>query len=315
MFEFGGWGCPVSFEAVAWALEAPVGGTQKVVLIGIASHADRYGDNAWPSIETLAGYAHVTTRAVQMAINDLVKAGLLFKAVNEGGTRQTPGHMRPNLYRVNMAFKVANDPLKPASPPEASFTPPLKPASPLPLKPASPEQSYEPPIEPSIETHSTGNSAGERDSVGVCVAQPSDLPVVQTLPGMVCKAMKTAGIADPNPGHPKLLALLKAGADLTEFTSAAADAVARKKGFAYALGMVANRRAEAANMAAAGLHQGAMPAAARAAVAEPAWRTEQKRRMQQACPRIAVHEAARPSVTNPITIDVEVQHVPANALG
>jgi hypothetical protein len=219
----------VSFEAVAWALEAPVGGTQKVVLIGIASHADKFGDNAWPSIDTLAGYAHVTTRAVQMAINDLVKAGLLFKAVNEGGTRQTPGHMRPNLYRVNMAFKVANDP----------------------LTPVSPEQSYEPPFNHPLETHTTGEGAGERDSVVVCVDP--------TLPGMVCKAMKTEGIADTNPGHAVLLSLLEAGADLTEFTSAAADAVARKKGFAYALGIVSNRRAEVAEMAATGLHTGSLP--------------------------------------------------------
>lgn len=153
-----------------------MGGTQKVLLIGIASHADRYGDNAWPSIDTLAKYAHVTPRAVQMALNDLVRMGLLFKFVNEGGSRQTAPHMRPNLYRLNMAFQAekdsksvannaANDPLKPASPPEASFTPPpeasfttpLKPASPLPLKPASPEQS----IEPSLN-HPRNTSARKR---------------------------------------------------------------------------------------------------------------------------------------------------------
>lgn len=81
--------------------------------------------------------------------------------------------------------------------------------------------------------------------------------------------MKTAGISDPNPGHPKLLALLQAGADLAEFTGAAAEAVARKKGFAYALGMVANRRAEVASMAAAGLHQGALPAAGRGVGRQP----------------------------------------------
>jgi len=285
-----------------------VGGTQKVVLIGIASHADKYGDNAWPSIETLAGYAHVDARSVQRAINDLVKAGLLFKAMNEGGTRQTPGHMRPNLYRVSMAKTVAADPVTPVSPPDASVTTPVTPVSPPPLTPVSPEQSIEPSIEPSINTHTTSHTAGASASVVVCVDQ--------TLPGMVCKAMKAEGIADPNPGSPKLLTLLQAGAELAEFTSAAADAVARKKGFAYALGMVANRRAEAAAMAAAGLHQGALPATPRAA-AEPAWRTEQKRRMQQACPRIAATDTAAPTSAAPIptTIDVEARHVPSIALG
>ena len=99
-----------------------MGGTQKVVLIGIASHADKHGDNAWPSIETLAGYAYVTTRAVQMAINELVGAGLLFKGVNEGGNRQTAAHMRPNLYRLNMAKKAGDQAAILSAPPEASFT-------------------------------------------------------------------------------------------------------------------------------------------------------------------------------------------------
>lgn len=295
-----------------------MGGTQKVLLIGIASHADRYGDNAWPSIDTLAKYAHVTPRAVQMALNDLVKAGLLFKAVNEGGSRQTAPHMRPNLYRLSMAKVVQPDPLKPTSPPEASFTTPLKPASPHPLKPASPEQSIEPSLN-SPNTHTTGKGAGEGESAGVCVDlqvdQPIDATVSQTLPGMVCKAMKAEGIADPNPGHAKLLALLQAGADLTEFTSAAAEAVQRNKGFAYALGMVANRRKEAAAMAASGMHQGALPASQQRNT-EPAWRTEQRSRMQQACPRIAAKGPATVGAFDPsTTIDVEAHHVPAIALG
>lgn len=146
------WGCAVSFEAVAWALEAPVGGTQKVVLIGIASHADKHGDNAWPSIETLAGYAYVDARSVQRAIGDLVKAGLLFKDVNGGGSRQTAGHMRPNLYRLSMAKTPAAHPLTPASPPDTSVTPPLTPVSPLPLTPVSPEPSIEPSLNSPVNT-------------------------------------------------------------------------------------------------------------------------------------------------------------------
>ena len=114
----------MSFEAVSWALEAPVSGTQKVLLIGVASHADRYGDNAWPSIETLARYAYVDARSVQRAIGELVKAGFLYRDVNGGGSRQTASHMRPNLYRLNMAKTHAAHPLAPASPPDAGVTPP-----------------------------------------------------------------------------------------------------------------------------------------------------------------------------------------------
>ena len=114
----------MSFEAVSWALEAPVSGTQKVLLIGVASHADRYGDNAWPSIETLARYAYVDARSVQRAIGELVKAGFLYRDVNGGGSRQTASHMRPNLYRLNMAKTHAAHPLTPASP-EPSIEPSL----------------------------------------------------------------------------------------------------------------------------------------------------------------------------------------------
>lgn len=128
----------MSFEAVSWALEAPVSGTQKVLLIGVASHADRYGDNAWPSIETLARYAYVDARSVQRAIGELVKAGFLYRDVNGGGSRQTASHMRPNLYRLNMAKTHAAHPLTPASP--------------LPLTPASPEPSIEPSLNHPLNT-------------------------------------------------------------------------------------------------------------------------------------------------------------------
>ena len=150
----------MSFEAVSWALEAPVSGTQKVVLIGIASHADKFGDNAWPSIETLAGYAYVDARSVQRAIGDLIKAGFVTKLVNEGGNRQTANHMRPNLYRLNMSKTHAAPPLTPVStpdtsvttPPDTSVTTPLTPASPLPLTPASPEPSIEPSLNHPLNT-------------------------------------------------------------------------------------------------------------------------------------------------------------------
>jgi len=151
----------MSFESVAWALPQPVSGTKKVLLIGIASHADKYGDNAWPSIPTLAEYACVSERNVQHALNALVDEGYVFRDLNEGGSRRVAGHMRPNLYRLNMLGKpvvsVADKPLSPASPGVGSDTPPVSPASPPPVSvatpppvsPATPESSMEPSIEPS----------------------------------------------------------------------------------------------------------------------------------------------------------------------
>lgn len=84
---------------------------------------------------------------------------------------------------------------------------------------------------------------------------------VPTPAGTVCRAMRQIGIADTNPGHPDLLALIAAGATDAEFAGAAQAAVDREKGFAYALGVLKGQRTEAAKSA-QGLHQGPLPAPA-----------------------------------------------------
>ncbi len=61
----------------------------------------------------------------------------------------------------------------------------------------------------------------------------------------ITMAMRRHGISDGNPGHPNLLALIEAGATLAEFENAAITSVAKKKGFAYAIGMLLKQRAEA----------------------------------------------------------------------
>lgn len=73
-------------------------------------------------------------------------------------------------------------------------------------------------------------------------------------------AMKGQGVADVNPGHTDLLMLLEAGAAVEEFEGAAREAVAKGKGFAYAVGTVKRRRIEAAQTASQVL-QGPMPRA------------------------------------------------------
>lgn len=73
-------------------------------------------------------------------------------------------------------------------------------------------------------------------------------------------AMKGQGVADVNPGHTDLLMLIEAGAAVEEFEGAAREAVAKGKGFAYAVGTVKRRRIEAAQTASQVL-QGPMPRA------------------------------------------------------
>ena len=67
--------------------------------------------------------------------------------------------------------------------------------------------------------------------------------------GLACRAMRSAGMAGVNPGDPRLLALLEQGATREELESVAADAVARGKGFAWALKALEGRRADAAAIA------------------------------------------------------------------
>lgn len=137
----------VSIEAMALVLHhSRAAGTAKLVLLGIANHAGDGG--AWPTVATLARYANVTERAVQLSIAKLVKAGELAVDVQGGGLGYLKDHERPNRYEVMVACPPTcdrsvnhrlrdypqarlplsdvsgSDRVNPASPGEAEFTPP-----------------------------------------------------------------------------------------------------------------------------------------------------------------------------------------------
>lgn len=126
----------MSVEAMVWVLNyAEVTGTDKVVLLGIANHADAHGENAWPSVATLARYAGVSERAVQYSLCRLADAGLIVVEKQAGGTHRTAPDRRPNLYSVLMdgVKPIAPRGVKPASQRgEADCTPGVKPVAPEP---------------------------------------------------------------------------------------------------------------------------------------------------------------------------------------
>jgi uncharacterized protein YdaU (DUF1376 family) len=68
--------------------------------------------------------------------------------------------------------------------------------------------------------------------------------VEPTIAASVCKSLKELNYLDINPSHPKLLAMLDAGAALEEFVNAAQTAKIKK--FSYVLGMVEGMRKQAA---------------------------------------------------------------------
>ncbi|MFM2345368.1 MAG: hypothetical protein RL654_121 [Pseudomonadota bacterium] len=128
--------------------------------------------------------------------------------------------------------------------------------------------------------HTHNTKGGTATSAGVCVERPSATCNAQPAPsaGQVvgldgrgsdremaanaaAEAMTQAGLVDADPAAPKLLAVIDAGASVEQCRSAAAYAVKRGKGAAYALSTLANQIAEAAAMPRAAAERGARPAA------------------------------------------------------
>ncbi len=101
----------------------------------------------------------------------------------------------------------------------------------------------------------TSGSAPEVDTEGF----------TPTPAGAACIAMRKAGMQAVNPGDPRLLALLAQGATPEELAGVAADAVAKGKGFAWALKALEGRRADAQAIALAPM---AVKSANSAAMAE-----------------------------------------------
>lgn len=89
----------MSIEAVAWALTVPLGGNLKVLLIGVANHAHADGTEAYPSLATLATYAHCDRSTARRNLRKLVADGWL---VEDG-----EGPKKTVKYRVPVGVQNA----------------------------------------------------------------------------------------------------------------------------------------------------------------------------------------------------------------
>lgn len=65
----------MSVEAVSWALNAPVGGSVKVMLLGLANHAQPDGTESYPSLDTLAHYGACNRSTARRGVRELVRLG------------------------------------------------------------------------------------------------------------------------------------------------------------------------------------------------------------------------------------------------
>jgi hypothetical protein len=87
----------MSIEAMAWAWDVPVRGTQKLVLLAIADWANADGV-AWPHVKKIARRAGVGERAVQDAIADLELHGHIARSPQY----RDDGGQRGNLYTLGL---------------------------------------------------------------------------------------------------------------------------------------------------------------------------------------------------------------------
>ncbi len=97
---------------------------EKLCFVGMANHDGDGG--CWPSVSTLATYVGVSPRQVQRLIRALEEKGLVVTEQNGGGSRKTPDHRRPNLYRLTYEGVTPTSPgdTDVTGTPDASVTPP-----------------------------------------------------------------------------------------------------------------------------------------------------------------------------------------------
>lgn len=84
----------MSVQAISWVFDHSESElAARHVLLSIANHADKFGQNSWPSFPTISQEARVSEKTVQRSIKELMEMGEL--SVNIGA-----GPHRSNLYSL-----------------------------------------------------------------------------------------------------------------------------------------------------------------------------------------------------------------------
>jgi hypothetical protein len=175
---------------MVWVLRhSPLVGVDKVILLGIANHADDEGGNAWPSVATLSRYANVTERSVQRSLKRMAAEGHITVRRQRGGTADTSPDRRPNLYTVVMSGVTAASPRLQVDTPrdDAGVANGVTHVSP------------EPSIEPSIRDAAAPRPRNELWDAVVDVCGWTGRTLTRSEQGRVAKAVKELKEVDARP--------------------------------------------------------------------------------------------------------------------
>lgn len=239
----------VTLMAVAFRTSLPP--TRKLVLLALCDAANDIGE-CYPSVSHLRGKCSLSERTVQAAIQELEQGGYLHRQQRAG--RSTVYLLTPDLSTPPQLLhpRSRRTPAARAPTPATAAPPPPQQLHPTPAT-AAPITVTEPSVEPSPKREQRARAP-----------EPGNAPA-PTAAGLACRAMREAGLADTNPGDPRLLALLQQGATVEELRGVAVDAVRRGAGWAWALKALQGRRADAAAIALAPRDNGDAGAAQRVA--------------------------------------------------
>jgi hypothetical protein len=99
----------LSWQAVTWVLEfSEATSYSRLVLIAIASHANREGKNAFPSLDTISREALISRREVIYCIYELRHVGSWLEKVHNMHQLESGKGAQKQIKGANSALKGAN---------------------------------------------------------------------------------------------------------------------------------------------------------------------------------------------------------------
>lgn len=84
----------------------PEGGSELLLILALADHADDAGDRVYPSVQTMARKTRMSERAVQYLLRRIQERGLLV-LVEPGGGRNRTARYRINIDRIENGANIA----------------------------------------------------------------------------------------------------------------------------------------------------------------------------------------------------------------